>query len=349
MPGYYNRNVTPYSESYTFSIERELRRNTTLKASYIGTQAHHLLVIVSANPGNPALCASLSRPEDVMPGTATCGPFGENNTYYARDGGVIEGTRGPFPSSFAGFTYQKTIGNSNYNALEVSLRHANPNGDFLIGYTYGKSLDQSSSLSEAINPYDAGLSKALSAFDLRHNFVASYHWKLPFDKLAHRRGRLTEGWSASGIVRFSTGLPVTLFNNTDTSLMGTIPNGINSDGIDTPDCMPGNLNVNTNPRNGKPAFNAALFSLPALGQTGTAARRFFYGPGMANVDMALHKTVALTEARSLEFRFEAFNVFNHAQFFGAAAVNGNISSPSFGQIVSATDPRVIQLAAKLHF
>jgi len=65
--------------------------------------------------------------------------------------------------------------------------------------------------------------------------------------------------------------------------------------------------------------------------------------------MALHKTVQLAEARSLELRMEAFNVFNHAQFFGPAAVNGNISSASFGQIVSAQPPREIQLAARFRF
>jgi hypothetical protein len=70
---------------------------------------------------------------------------------------------------------------------------------------------------------------------------------------------------------------------------------------------------------------------------------------MANFDVALHKSVRLAESRSLELRFEAFNVFNHAQFFGAAAVNGNISSASFGQVVSAAAPRLIQLAAKVSF
>jgi hypothetical protein len=82
---------------------------------------------------------------------------------------------------------------------------------------------------------------------------------------------------------------------------------------------------------------------------GTAARRFFYGPGMVNFDMALHKRVALGERRQVELRAEAFNVFNHAQFFGAAAVNGNIHSASFGQVVSAMAPRVVQLALKFQF
>ncbi len=82
---------------------------------------------------------------------------------------------------------------------------------------------------------------------------------------------------------------------------------------------------------------------------GTAARRFFSGPGMANFDVAVHKTVRLAESRSIELRVEAFNVLNHAQFFGAASVDGNISSASFGQIVSAQAPREIQMAARFRF
>jgi hypothetical protein len=349
MPGYHPQNETPYSQSYTLSIQRELRRNTLLTVSYAGSQAHHLLVLVAANPGDPGLCLSLSRPEDVAPGSATCGPFGENNTYFARDGRKVEGTRGPFSAEFAGFSYQKTIGNSSYNSLQASLRHAGESGEFLVGYTYGKSLDQSSSLSEAVNPLNHRLSRALSAFDLRQNLVASYQVKLPWERLLRKRNAWTGGWSVSGLTRLSTGLPVTLFNNGDTSLLGTIPNGINSDGVDTPNYAPGDLRVNHNPRNGRAAFNTALFGLPELGRLGTAARRFFYGPGMVNFDLAVHKQVPLGEGKRLELRVEAFNAFNHAQFFGAAAVNGNIQSGSFGQVLSAMLPRVVQVAAKIHF
>jgi hypothetical protein len=341
VPSFYHGNVTPYSESYTVAIEREIARDTILTASYAGTEAHHLLVLISANPGNPALCLSLSQPRDVMPGTPTCGPFGESGTYITSSGQTVQGTRGPFGPDFAAVTYQKTIGNSVYNAFDLSLRHTGRSLELQLAYSYGKSLDESSSLAEAVNPLNPSLSRAPSAFDMRQNLVASYDWQLPLGKL--------KGWSLSGITRFTTGLPVTLFNNTDSSLLGTIPNGINNDGVDTPDYTPGNLAVNTNPRNGHPAFNTSLFSLPSLGQIGTAARRFFYGPGMDNFDMALHKTVQLAESRSLELRIEAFNVFNHAQFFGPAAVNGNISSANFGQFVSAQPPREIQLAARFRF
>ena len=193
------------------------------------------------------------------------------------------------------------------------------------------------------------MSKAISAFDLRHNFVVSYRYALPFDRLLKKQNRLVSGWSVSGITRFATGLPVTLYNNTDSSLLGSMPNGINNNGVDTPRYTPGKLALNRNPRGNSEAFNTALFSVPTLGTLGNAPRRFFYGPGLENFDISLQKELALHEGRSLQFRVEAFNVFNHAQFFGAAAVNGNISSAGFGQIVNAMPPRQVQLAAKFAF
>ncbi len=157
------------------------------------------------------------------------------------------------------------------------------------------------------------------------------------------------GWWFSGITHFSSGLPVTLYNNTDSSLLGSMPNGINNNGVDTPEYAGGDLAVNTNPRNGQAAFHAGLFSVPALGTLGNAPRRFFYGPGMENFDMALQKEFVVREGKALQFRVEAFNVFNRAQFFGAAAVNGNISSTGFGQIVNAMPPREVQVALKFAF
>ncbi len=347
VPAFYRGNVPPYAETYTLSVERQLGKDTLLTASYVGSQAHHLLAIVPANPGNAALCLSVSQLSQIVPGSPTCGPFSEGGLFTKADGEVVQ-VRGPFSSQFDAVTYQKTIGDSNYNSLAINLRHHSKSLEILAGYTYSKSLDDSSSLSEEINPIDPGLSKALSAFDLRHNFVVSYNYSLPSHAFG-RRNRWTEGWSVSGVTRVATGLPVTFYNNNDTSLLGSIPNGINNNGLDTPDRAPGDLRINNNPRNGLLAFNTELFSLPALGQFGTASRRFFSGPGMLNFDVALQKNLRLTESKSLQFRVETFNAFNHAQFFGAASVDGNISDATFGQVVSSMPPRLVQLAAKFVF
>jgi hypothetical protein len=96
-------------------------------------------------------------------------------------------------------------------------------------------------------------------------------------------------------------------------------------------------------------FNTSLFKPNALGTPGNASRRSFYGPGSFNTDLAVLKSVPVSEAKTLQLRLETFNIFNHPQFFGPQAVNGNISSPLFGQIVKAAPPRLMQLAVKFTF
>ena len=349
IPGYAATNRIPYVDEYMLSLERQLGANTVFSASYVGTQSHRLLVMEEANAGNPALCLSLSQPSEVAPGSPTCGPFGESNVFTTASGHVIRGTRGPLGSDFGSDTEQTTIGKSNYNALQLSLRHSSGRLELSAGYTYGKSLDESSNLGEQVNPINPALSYALSSFDIRHNFVVSYNYKIPFESLFHAANRWTQGWEVSGITHFSTGLPVTLVNYGDNSLLGAEPNGINNYGVDEPDYNGGALDLNHNPRNARPYFNTSEFSENALGTPGTAKRRFFYGPGMDNYDMAVLKNVRVTESKSLQFRLEGFNVFNHAQFFGPQSVDGNIGSSSFGQVVSADPPRLVQLGAKFFF
>jgi hypothetical protein len=351
VPGYATTNRIPYAEEYTLSIERQVGASTVVSAGYVGTQAHRLLVLQEANPGDPALCLSLSRLSQVAPGSATCDPFGENNAYTSASGQVVNGTRGPLGPDYGSNTYQTTIGNSNYNALQLSLRHNTKSLEVFAGYTYSKSLDNASNLGEEVNPINPSLSRALSAFDLTHNFVVSYDFQLPVTKLLPAN-RWTKGWSLSGITRFSSGFPITLYSLGDNSLLGAEPNGINNFGIDLPDYTAGPLNLSNNPRkSNQQYFNTSLFSLNSLGTPGNASRRFFHGPGMDNYDMALAKTLRLTESKSLLFRIETFNTFNHAQFFGPAAVDGNIGDlgTTFGHVVSSLSGRVMQVTAKFSF
>jgi hypothetical protein len=131
--------------------------------------------------------------------------------------------------------------------------------------------------------------------------------------------------------------------------MGSLPNGVNNHSIDLPDFMPGPINLNGDPRNGLPYFNTSLFSPNALGTPGTASRRSFHGPGMVNFDLALLRSFRFSESKALQFRLETFNTFNHAQFFGPVAVDGDIDSNLFGQVVKAAPPRLMQVALKFTF
>lgn len=348
-PYFYYRNRVPYINNYMFSIQRRIDGDTLLTVSYVGNQGHHLLALVSANPGNPALCLSLA--------SVGCGPFGEDTTY-ATSGQTYLGTRtaqtagAPIVAGSENYgenTADKSIANSNYNALETTLRYQHNGSRLLLSYTYAKSIDQGSNIGEQLNPIDARQSRAISAWDLKHNFVATYTVALPFAALFHEANRLTEGWSVSGTTRFATGFPVTFFDNSDNSLLGTLGNGANNYLLDTPQYTPGPLHINTNGRNGRPAFNTSLFQEEVLGQLGNAKRRIFYGPGIENADATLQKDLRLTASTSIEFRVEAFNIFNHTQFYGPASVDGQIEDSSFGQIENAAAPRLLQLAAKYSF
>jgi hypothetical protein len=366
IPGYDTHNRAPYTQEWMLSIERQADPNTVISASYVGNVSERQRVLVEANPGNPSLCLSLSQPNEVKPGTLTCGAYGEDTTYYPIGGGQVNGTRGPLGPSFGSDALQSNIGHANYNAVELSVRHTSGRLEFFGAYTFGKSLDQSSNIGEEVNPFNPALSYALSSFDVKQNFVLSYEYQLPFDRYL-RPNMMTRGWSLSGITRFSTGFPITMIDNRDNSLIGTNPNGVNNSSIDEPNYNGGPLHLNHNPRtNVNNYFDAADFCVKttatcvnALGMAGNAKRRFFYGPGAENYDMAIAKKLSLTDSKSLLFRVEAFNAFNHTQFFGPGSVdgnigsstpgNGNLGSSTFGKAISAAPARVLQAALKFNF
>jgi hypothetical protein len=367
-PAFYNKNRLPYSEQYELSLERQITGSDLLTVSYVGTQGHRLLSSLSANPGNPALCLSL-----VAEG---CGPGGENNIYIRPDNSYALGTRSVLPGvnlpggtivsggtplpdgtigiiPFGNDSYFITAGTSSYNSGQINWRHTSGRLQTLVGYTYSKSLGDSSGYGEQINPINPRASRGLTAFDSTNNFVASYTYQLPFDKIEGPK-RLTNGWAISGITRFATGLPVTIVETDDRSLLGTAFGGPITLPVDTPDQV-GPIDI-TNPRthNGQ-YFSTAAFAAPALGVEGDARRRFFHGPGINNFDFALLKNTAITERFNLQFRAEFFNIFNHTQFLtpsGLVSYNPMtlMQNPStFGQVTQAGAPRIGQLSLKLNF
>jgi Carboxypeptidase regulatory-like domain len=354
-----HNNKLPYSEHYEFSIQRQVGSNTVITASYVGNQGHRLVTSIEANPANPALCLYLSNPANLAAGSAPpCGPFGETPP------SGTEWTTLPGSSPFAGQTFASTrplgplfdtnpfvttVANSRYNSLQVSASHNTGSLTFLAGYTFSKCMDNASGLQDSTYPFDPAKSIGLCLFDVTQNFVFSYNWLLPFDHLAGSgwARKLIGGWSLSGITNFATGLPVALSENDDNALIGA-----NAVPVDVPNFSGGHVLADTNPRDGNQYFNTALFTVEQPGIFGDSRRRFFHGPGLNNFDMALLKSTKITESKELQLRFEAFNVFNHAQFNGP---NGNINAGypdqggTFGLVTSARDPRILQVGAKFFF
>jgi hypothetical protein len=382
------RNRMPYAEHFDLSIQRQLSANTVMSLGYVGTEGHRLITFVNSNPSIPALCLYLSNPNnlDIAGGSKVCGAGNEDGGPFILKAGVADFPGFPGVRSFASTrliaglnhandpvvhfgsnAYEKTIGNSAYHSFQATIRHTSGRGEFLLGYTYGKCLDNSSGLEDPTNPFNPRVSRGLCLFDVRHNFVASYNVNLGIDKLFHAEHgfaqKVAGGWQISGITTFATGLPIQLSEGSDPSLAGSI-------GTDVPQftgsgkLFAGGTFTSKNPRSGLPYFNncilskqlidptvcpagaVAFFDLEHPGQIGNANRRYFGGPGLNNWDMGLLKSISFTESKMLELRFEAFNIFNHAQFQNPS---GNINSSTFGKITAANAPRILQLGAKFHF
>jgi carboxypeptidase family protein/TonB-dependent receptor-like protein len=348
------KNKLPYSEHYEFSIQRQIGSNTVITTSYVGNEGHRLVAAVEANPSNPALCLFVMN--NTPSGAPTCGPFSEtppfsvspqgvgtSTPWVLNSGKVVTAVR-PLGPLFDTNPFVSTVSNSRYNSLQVSVSHNTGSLSFLAGYTFSKCMDNASGLQDSINPFNPALSEALCNFDVMHNFVFSYNWLMPFDKLVSSgwARKVAGGWSLSGITTFATGLPISLTENDDNSLIGA-----NAAPVDVPNFSGGGpVLADTNPRDGKPYFNTSLFSNEQLGQFGNSRRRFFHGPGLNNFTMALLKTTKITEGRELQLRLEAFNLLNHAQFMNPT---GEINSSQFGLVTGARDPRILQVGAKFLF
>ena len=344
----YYKNKTSYVMQYNLTAERQVGNNNLVSVGYIGSLGRHLLTVHGANPGNPALCLSLSQPSDVAPGSPTCGPFEENLVFTRSNGTVVNGTRSPFSNQIGTDAYYENMGNSKYNALEVTAKRTSGPLTFLASYTYSKSYDQTSSIQEQVDPFNYHALDSVSAFDIKHNFVVSYNYELPAGRILPSN-RLTQGWALSGVTRFASGLPVTFASSSDNYLVQVQNNGVNATSIDMPNYDGSGYKINHNPRNGRPYFNTSAFTPNALGTQGNSRRRMFYGPGIDNYDMALHKQTKFAEGRSLELRLEMFNAFNHSQFYPNGSVDGNIGDATFGRVLRAADPRFGQVAAKFTF
>ena len=351
-----NRNKLPYSEHYEFSIQRQIASNTMITTSYVGNEGHRLVAAVESNPTNQALCLFVMN--NTPAGAPSCGPFSETppftvsvvngrsigtSTPWVLNSGQVVPSARPFGPLVDTNPYVSTVANSRYNSLQVSVSHNTGSLSFLAGYTFSKCMDNASGLQDSTNPFNPALSEALCNFDVMHNFVFSYNWLMPFDRSVSPgwARKVVGGWSLSGVTNFATGLPISLTENDDNSLIGA-----NAAPVDVPNYTPGKVLADTNPRDGKPYFNTSLFSNEQLGQFGDSRRRFFHGPGLNNFNMALLKTTKVTESKELQLRFEAFNLFNHAQFVNPT---GEINSTQFGLVTTARDPRIMQVGAKFLF
>ena len=222
---------------------------------------------------------------------------------------------------------------------------------FSGSYTFAKSIDTGggslSNFSDQTNgapQYTGNIAaeRGLSSFDVRHRFVLNGIYELPLGRgkafLGSADGiaqKLVGGWQLNSIIVLQSGRPATPvlpFDRSNTGANTDRPNRIGD--------------PNTGPKTPDEWFNTDAFALQPAGQFGNAGRGIINGPGYDAVDLSAVKMTPITERLNLEFRAEAFNLFNHTNF---DLPNRQFGSPTFGQIFSANDPRELQFAVKLHF
>jgi hypothetical protein len=349
------KNVLPYVENYNLAIQRQLGTGMVMTVAYVGTAGRHLIAAQEANPGNKALCLQLSDPANVDANSDTCGPYGEDSEYTTASGQYVGGTRAYKDINMGSNALFRTIASSHYNALQTTLKQQGKFEDFLIGYTWGKSIDNASDEFASLDAYNPNAAHGLSYFDIAHNFVASYTVRLPFERLFgiqdRLAGRLMGGWEVAGVTSLVSGEVVYLGESDDNSLSGA---------FNAPFDRPSYANngakliVDRNPRHNTPGhptpyFNPDYFVAEPLGQLGNAMPGSFHGPGQNNTSATLQKNTAITESVKLQLRVEMFNAFNHTQFDGADGEFTDSGTGGFGYTNSARPARVGQVALKLMF
>ncbi len=318
---------TGYMQHWNFNIERQLGRKTVLEIAYVGSKGTKLLTARDINQPQPSV---------LPPGLPVV----------------------PRPDPrFDDINLLESRSNSNYNALQARFQQRLFCGlTSLVSYTWSKSIDDASNFFSSAgdpnfpqNSLNVAAERGRSNFDVRHRLSASYSYALPFGKGRHYLAdnglisTILTGWETHGIITLQTGRPFTVALLSEIDNSGTGRSILGFGANDRP-----NLVGDPELSNGSTLqwFNTAAFAFPAPGTFGNAGRNILDGPGFQNVNASLVKNTALTERVNLQFRAEAFNLFNHPNF---NLPDNFFGSPTFGRITSARDPRHIQFGLKLLF
>src|ERR1039457_4675664 len=241
---------------------------------------------------------------------------------------------------------EDTVANSSYNAFEAMLeKRFSPGLQFQASYTWSKSLDEASTFEETLNPFNPKASRALSLFNSAQRFVVSYDWELPIGKRQGLAGRVMNDWAISGITEFQSGFPIRLDTIGDNELV----NSYFFLGTEAPS-MTGKLQKLDPKLPGQLYLNYSQFSDPPLGQFNNGTpRSVCCGPGLEDWDLSIHKKIALSESKYIQFRGAIFHLVNHTNF---ANPDGHFSDGQglFGKITQTSgDQREVQFALKLFF
>jgi Carboxypeptidase regulatory-like domain/TonB-dependent Receptor Plug Domain len=323
----------PYTQQWSLDVQHEFSKSFLVDLGYYGNKGTHLLGGVDINQVRPGVALAAG----VLPSTGLT----------SDELGVLNALR-----PFVGYGYMNAVEpwfKSNYHSLQASVqKHFSNNSLFAVNYTWSRTMTDSPGdrWNAPQNTYNIAANYGPSTLDRRHMLTASYVYSLPWMKNQQGFvGHVLGGWEVSGIISYMGGTPlsVTSGNGLDHAGLGVLASDWNSLYPD----------VVSNPNSGAPHklgqwFNTAAFQEVPDGvyQVGNEKRGVVRGPGFGRWDLSLFKNTKVSERVTVQFRAEAFNVWNHTNWSG---VSTDMSSDYFGQVTSARDPRNIQFGLKLMF
>lgn len=319
---------TPTVYTYSLGVQQELVRNTVLSVAYVGSRAAQLERSIDINQPLPVPGFQFD------PALSTGGDKQADRPY----------------QGFSSISWNETTARSWYDSLQINLQRRSTRGLTLgAAYTYSKNLSTvpGGSLASPQDAYHPDLDKGLTPWDWRHNATINYVYELPFLKSSSAPVKaVLANWELSGIIGWHTGATFTPnLGGSNGNQMATRPAVV--------------ADPNSGPKTAEQWFNINAFVLPADGFFGNARVGSIRGPGYQNWNMALMKNFPYGERLKVQFRAEAFNVFNHANFRDLDTNLANItsgtygqlsaSSGAFGHVTSAHDPRILEFGLKVQF
>ena len=312
--------TSAYVQQWNLNVQRELPQKFVLTVAYVGNKATHLHINQQVNPGI------------YIPNQSTTGNIDSRRIY----------------SGYQTIESIQSTASSTYHSLQMNWNRRFEGGFTLLGsYVFSKALDVASTdgnsglANQASNPFNWNRDRGLANFNVKHRFLTSFIWQLPFFRTAKGVTRVAlGGWAVNGILTLQTGIPFNVTAGVDRSFSGV--------GLDRADVLGPVATYNDQSRNSKVAryFDTTAFAQPALGTFGTVGRNTLVGPGLQNFDTGIFKQILLSEIRRIDIRWEMFNAFNRPNF---QSPNSTLSSANFGRILTARDPRIMQVAVKLYF
>jgi len=332
---------TPYTQSWSLEVQRQLGHSSLLNVAYVGNKSTHLLGIVDLNT--------------VPPGLAYSSGLVSNTTNFTSANETLLNRLRPY-QGYNAINVIEPWFNANYNSLQVYANKQISSDSVITGsYTWSKNLtdnqtDRSSAPQNVYNFNSGEYGRA--QYDRKHVFSLSLVYTVPFFKEQKGLvGKALGGWEISAIGSYYTGLPYTVTTSgldpAGLGIIGSSAASLRPDVAVTTGCPTGNPNNFTGTR--FEWFNISCFTNVPTGQhrPGDAGRSIINGPGYEGWNMSASKNFLFRERFRFQIRGEAENTFNQTN----PSTFGSLSTTStlFGTVTGYRDPRIIQLGAKLYF